>query len=297
MSSAHLRLLIFLPVTSIAPPDIAAVLIVARAHLGEFGGIEKVAQAKSEMLYGARDGAPIILNADDERVADMAIVARGPVIFFSTEKEVDVYACNVSEDSLGRASFDICFGDETYPVTLHLSGRHHVSNALAAASIAYGLGLSAETIAYQLNHAHALSPHRMDVRTIGGVCIIDDSYNANPDSMRAGIAALSHIGAGGRTIAVLGAMLELGDESEKEHRALASVLAQEHVDILVCVGNGTHELSQAAVREGIECHSVADSEQAYTLLCSMIADNDTLLLKGSNGSGVWRIADLFFGKD
>lgn len=283
--------------TSIAPPDIAAVLIVARAHLGEFGGIEKVAQAKSEMLYGARQGAPIILNADDERVADMAKLARGPVIFFSAEKEADVYARNITEDASGHPSFDMCFGDDTYPVTLHLSGRHHVANALAAASIAYGLGLSGERIADQLNHAQALSPHRMDVRNIGGVCIIDDSYNANPDSMRAGIAALCHIGGRGRTIAVLGAMLELGDASASEHRALASVLEQAGVDILVCVGQGTQELYQAAMRKGIECHSVADSEEAYTLLCSMTVDNDTLLLKGSNGSGIWKIADLFFGKD
>lgn len=283
--------------TSIAPPDIAAVLIVARAHLGEFGGIEKIAQAKSEIIQGARDGAPIVLNADDERVANMAKMARGRVIFFSAEKEADVYACNIVEDTYGHASFDMCIEGESYPITLRLSGRHHVSNALAAATIAHGLGLSGETIAGQLNQAQALSPHRMDVRNIGRLCVIDDSYNANPDSMRAGIAALSHIGGQGRTIAVLGAMLELGNASDSEHRALASVLAQTGVDILVCVGEGTEELYRAAMREGLECHSVADPEQAYTLLCSMTVDNDTLLLKGSNGSGVWKIADLFFRRD
>lgn len=283
--------------TSIAPPDIAGVLIVARAHLGEFGGIEKTAQAKSEMLLGAREGAPIILNADDGRVADMARLARGRVIFFSCEKEADVYACNCAEDALGRASFDLCLDGESYRVALQLSGKHHVTNALATASIAYGLGLSGDVIAAELSKARALSPHRMDVRDIDGVCIIDDSYNANPDSMRAGIAALAHIGAQGRTIAVLGAMLELGEASDQEHRELAGVLAQADIDILVCVGQGTQELSQAAVREGIECHTVADADEAYNLLCSMTVDNDTLLLKGSNGSGVWKIADLFFGKD
>ncbi|MBR5951177.1 MAG: UDP-N-acetylmuramoyl-tripeptide--D-alanyl-D-alanine ligase [Actinomycetaceae bacterium] len=283
--------------TSIASPDVAVVLIVARAHVGGFGGIDKVAQAKSEMLDGARQGAPVILNADDERVAAMASKARGPVIFFSSEKEVDVYAVNISDDEAGRASFDLFIDGESHPVTLRLSGKHHVSNALAAASVAHALGISAETIASQLGSAQALSPHRMDVRTVGGVRIIDDSYNANPDSMRAGIVALSRIGAHGRKIAVLGAMLELGEESASEHRALATVLSRSGVDILVCVSDGTQELYSAAQGEGIECHSVLDPQEAYNLLCSMTVDNDTLLLKGSNGSGVWKIADLFFGKD
>lgn len=284
--------------TSIAPPDAGAVLAVARAHLGEFGGIENVAKTKAEMLAGLREGAPIVLNADDARVAAMAAQARGPVIRFSrTTRDAEVAATDIVADADGRPSFLLHAQGRSVPVSLALAGIHHVSNALAAAALALALGTDLDEIAGGLAGAEAASPHRMDVRTVREMRIIDDSYNANPDSMRAGISALSLIGADGPKIAVLGAMLELGEECEAEHAALGRVLAEAGVGTLLCMGEGLTSLNRAAANEGIEVLDVADLEETLEALARLGQPGATVLLKGSNGSGVWKVADALFDGD
>ena len=306
MGADHIGNIAYL--TSIAPPDAAAVLIVARAHLGEFGGIDNVAKAKSEMLEGVIAGGPVILNADDERVAAMAGAAHGPVIWFSRTGEAGpdgapaVHATDITCDEAGHASFTLHLGQDARRVRLGLAGEHHVANALAAAALAHALGTPVSRIVSEIEGAEASSPHRMDVREIDGVTVIDDAYNANPDSMRAGIAAFSTIAGDRRKIAVLGAMLELGEASESEHAALGEVLASAGVDVLVCVGAELAPLHDAAVRMGIEVHDVADSEEALEKLRGLMKPTDTVLLKGSNGSGVWKVANALFegaklGKD
>lgn len=280
--------------TSIAPPDVGGVLAVARAHLGEFGGIDNVARAKAEMLAGIIDSGPVVLNADDERVAAMAPLARGPVIFFSRTQPSDVWAENIVCDEAGHPSFTLHIADDTERVSLGLVGAHHVANALGAAALAHAIGVPTTQIAVGLDGATAASPHRMDVRQIAGATIIDDSYNANPDSMRAGIAALADIGGEGRKLAVLGAMLELGEASEAEHAALAPVLVEAGVSVLILVGEGLSSLYDAATLEGLQVFDVADSMAALDTLESCIDAGDTILIKGSNGSGVWKLADALF---
>ena len=282
--------------TSIASPDVAAVLIVARAHLGEFGGIENVARAKSEIIVGSRPGAIAVLNADDARVTAMRSLATGPVVTFSAVGNADVFASDITTDAAGHASFVLHHGQESLPVTLQLVGVHHVSNALAAASVAIALGTSLRHVAGVLSSSGPASPHRMDVRVVDGVTIIDDSYNANPDSMRAGLAGLGHVGLGHRKIAVLGEMLELGDASAAEHAALASVAKEAGVDILVCVGSGTRALSASAIAEGLNVINAENPDSALVVLSKTLEPGDAVLVKGSNGSGVWRIADALNGK-
>ncbi|MCI1963420.1 MAG: UDP-N-acetylmuramoyl-tripeptide--D-alanyl-D-alanine ligase [Ancrocorticia sp.] len=279
--------------TSIAPPDACAVLIVARAHVGEFGSMDNIAHAKSELVQGTRPGGHVILNKDDPRVAAMAQQAHGPVTFFSVAHcaGADVWADDVELDSLGRAHFTLGTGQGSAPVALQLVGRHHVANALAAASVALAYEIPVQEIARVLGAARAASPHRMDVRDVGGVTIIDDSYNANPDSMRAGIAALRTIGVRRRRIAVLGSMLELGESSEDEHRALAHSLKEAGTGILVTIGHETAPLCSEAVAEGIEVHSAPNVSDAVARVREILRPGDVVLLKGSNGSGVWRIAD------
>lgn len=170
--------------TSIARPDASAVLIVARAHLGEFGGIENVALAKSELVTGTAAGGPVILNADDARVAAMAELAQGPVTTFSRFGEADVRALEIRVDDTGQASFTLVTPVGEAPVSLQLVGEHHVTNALAAASISLALGIELDHIAQVLSSTGPASPHRMDVRDLRGITMIDDAYNGNPDSMR-----------------------------------------------------------------------------------------------------------------
>ncbi|MCF2705684.1 UDP-N-acetylmuramoyl-tripeptide--D-alanyl-D-alanine ligase [Arcanobacterium haemolyticum] len=279
--------------TRIAPPDLGVVLIVARAHLGEFGGIENVAKAKSEMVTGVRDGGSVVLNADDERVVAMAGLASGSVRTFSAagDSSADVWASDVTIDDDGHASFLLHSDGTSEPVHLGLIGAHHVGNALAAASVARELGLPLSHIARTLSHASPASPHRMAVSDYAGMRIIDDSYNANPDSMRAGISGLGVLGHGRRRVAVLGTMLELGEASDHEHAALAPLLQEAGVDILLCVGEGTASLSSASRELGIETHDATDWTSALAILDTVSRSGDVILLKGSNGSGVWKIAD------
>ena len=282
--------------TRIAPPDACAVLIVARAHLGEFGGIENVALAKSELVTGTRLGGPVILNADDPRVIEMRKLAKGPVTTFSASGHGDVAAQSVRVDSAGRASFTLVTSVGRESVNLKLVGAHHVANALAAAAVSLAMGIDVHTIARILSMTVAASPHRMDVRSKGGVTFIDDSYNGNPDSMRAGLSALGHLGRDRRRIAVLGAMLELGEATEREHAALGEVVKNAGVSILICVGD-TYTLDQVAGAGGIDVFTAETPREATGILCHLLQPGDAVLFKGSNGSGVWRVADAMLGRD
>ncbi|MDP9800253.1 UDP-N-acetylmuramoyl-tripeptide--D-alanyl-D-alanine ligase [Arcanobacterium wilhelmae] len=280
--------------TSIAMPDVAVVLIVARAHLGEFGGIENVAKAKSELVVGTAPNGVVVLNADDPRVLAMAQLAHTPVVTFSREGDADVVATDIEVGPDSRASFTLHAGGDEERVSLRLVGAHHVANALAATAASLQLEIPFEHIVEVLNTAGPVSAHRMDVFQAQGMTIIDDSYNANPDSMRAGIDALAHIGAGKRTLAVLGSMLELGEASEAEHRAIGEYVADRGIDVVVGVGDETAPLVEAARERGLEA-SRADAQSAGSVLSTIAAPGDVVLLKGSNGSRVWTIADKYKG--
>ncbi|MFC7405355.1 UDP-N-acetylmuramoyl-tripeptide--D-alanyl-D-alanine ligase [Georgenia alba] len=275
--------------TSIAPPDVAVVLAVGRAHLGEFGGIENVARAKAELVAGMVDGGTAVLNADDARVRAMARGARS-VRTFGRSADADVRAEDVRTDDGGHATFRLVTATGAAQVTLALVGEHHVTNALAAATVALDLGLDLDTVATALASSGPASPHRMAVHDrADGVRLIDDAYNANPDSVRAALRSLATLRTGGRSIAVLGEMLELGADSAAEHAALGAETAG--VDLLVAVGAGTAPLAQGAREAGTQAVEVPDVDAAGELLEARLRPGDTVLLKGSNGAGIWRLAD------
>ena len=293
MGADHIGNLEYL--TSVAPPDVAVVLAVGRAHLGEFGGIENVARAKSELVAGLAPGGTAVLNADDARVAAMASLAPGRVLTFGRSAGADVRAEDVRLDDAGRAAFRLHAPHGSADVRLALVGEHHVTNALAAAAVALDLGVPAETVVDVLAGAGAASPHRMDVRDrADGVRVVVDSYNANPDSVRAGLRALVGLAAGRRSVAVLGEMLELGEYSAAEHRAVGADAADLGVDLVVAVGEGTAPLAdgaRVADGDGTAVLHVPDVDAARTLLDERLRPGDVVLLKGSNGSGIWRLAD------
>ena len=178
----------------IAPPRIGAVLNVGRAHAGEFGSLDAVAKAKGELPEALPAGGAAILNADDPRVLAMANRTAARVVTFSVDHDADVRAGEIRLDDLGRASFRLVMPGGTAPVALRLHGAHHVPNALAAAAIAAELGMDLAAIAGALSQASARSRWRMELRERpDGVLVVNDAYNANPDSMRAAIDALAHI--------------------------------------------------------------------------------------------------------
>ena len=283
--------------TGIVAPDVAVELCVGHAHVGGFGGFEGVAAAKAELIRGMRPGGPVILNTDDPNVEAMAPLASGEVIRFSASgnPRAEVRAQDVSVDAADRASFTLVTPAGTAQVSLKIVGRHHVANALAAAAGALTLGVDLATVVQVLSSARALSPHRMDVRelVIDGceLTLIDDSYNANLDSMRAGIAALSSIGKGGRKIAVLGEMLELGEDSQSLHEQVGAMIEACGVETLIGLGTDAHYYLEGA--SAVPNRQVAsDPADAARLALEFAGDGAVVLVKGSFGSHSWQVADI-----
>lgn len=291
--------------TRIAPPDVAIVLTVGAAHLGEFGGIEAVAQAKSEIVTGLASGGTAVLNCDDLRVIAMEEIAPGAVVRFGTIPSADVRAESISIGAGGHASFTLrargAHGEEQRAsVVLGLVGEHHVTNAVAAAAAALQFGVSLDDIAQRLTGTVAASPHRMHVvERSDGVTIVDDSYNANPDSMRAALRTLAVMaGRKRRSVAVLGEMRELGDDSRAIHDEIGRLVVRLNIKLLVVVGEGAQGLHDGATQEGSwgeETVLVDDVETASQLLREELRSGDVVLIKASNGSGLWRLGDELVG--
>ncbi|WP_256104403.1 UDP-N-acetylmuramoyl-tripeptide--D-alanyl-D-alanine ligase [Streptomyces sp. ODS05-4] len=290
----HIRYL-----TELTPPSVGLVLNVGSAHIGEFGGREQIAQAKGEMveaLPSAEEGGTAVLNADDPLVKAMASRTKARVLLFGEADEADVRAENVHLTDAGQPSFRLRTPTGCSDVTLRLYGEHHVSNALAAAAVAHELGMSAEEIATALSGAGTLSRWRMEVtERPDGVTIVNDAYNANPESMRAALRALVAMGRGRRTWAVLGTMAELGDEALAEHDAVGRLAVRLNVGKLVAVGGREASwLQLGAYNEGSwgeESVHVSDARAAVDLLRRELRPGDVVLVKASRSVGLEKVAE------
>lgn len=272
--------------TRIAPPTVGLVLNVGTAHVGEFGGREQIAQAKGELVEALPADGLAVLNADDSLVAAMASRTRARVLTFGIETDADVRARNVALDTSGRASFTLTADDAQARVDLTLHGAHHVSNALAAAAVAIGLGAGVEKTAAALSRAVLVASGRMEVTDRpDGVRIINDAFNANPDSMKAAFTALEAMTGGRRTIAVLGEMKELGDGGGEEHRQVGRLVAVSSIDVLIAVGGDDAEVMAAAAQQDNPQLAVVrarDRDHALTLTRDLIQSGDIVLVKGSH---------------
>lgn len=288
--------------TDIAPLDVAVILTVGSAHAQHYPTPEALAEEKASIIDGVVDGGTVILNADDPRVAAMAARAEErslTVRTFGVDRG-DVAATLPTLDA-GRAVFDVLAAGEAASVRLSLVGEHHVGNALAALSVALVCGLSLADAAAAVSVAKPLSPHRMAL-TIrpDGVRILDDAYNASPESMRAALRALLAVAEGGFTWAVIGEMREMGDASWQAHSDIGHDAVRLNIGRLVVVGEGAKPAFDTAVREGSwgdEAVFVATIDEARELLTSQWQAGDTVLIKASNGSGLWRLADDLVAAD
>ncbi|MCT9008543.1 UDP-N-acetylmuramoyl-tripeptide--D-alanyl-D-alanine ligase [Streptomyces sp. NPDC054766] len=286
----HIRYL-----TGLTPPKIGLVLNVGTAHIGEFGGREQIAQAKGELVESLPEDGAAVLNADDPLVRAMASRTKARVILFGESDEADVRAENVRLTESGQPSFSLRTPSGCSDVTMRLYGEHHVSNALAAAAVAHELGMSADEIARALSEAGTLSRWRMEVtERPDGVTVVNDAYNANPESMRAALRALAAMGKGRRTWAVLGQMAELGDEALAEHDAVGRLAVRLNVGKLVAVGGREASwLQLGAYNEGSwgeESVHVSDAQAAVDLLRSELRPGDVVLVKASRSVGLERVA-------
>ncbi|MEV7614444.1 UDP-N-acetylmuramoyl-tripeptide--D-alanyl-D-alanine ligase [Streptomyces sp. NPDC089799] len=289
--------------TGLTPPRVGVVLNVGTAHIGEFGGREAIAQAKGELveaLPSAAEGGVAVLNADDLLVRGMAARTKARTVFFGEAEDAEVRATDVRMTDRGQPSFTLHTPSGCSDVTLRLYGEHHVSNALAAAAVAHVLGMSTAEIATALSGAGTLSRWRMEVtERADGVTVVNDAYNANPESMRAALRALVAMGGtarerGGRTWAVLGPMAELGDDSLAEHDAVGRLVVRLNVSKLVAVGGREASwLQLGAYNEGSwgeESVLVSDAQAAVDLLRRELRPGDVVLVKASRSVGLERIA-------
>ena len=286
------------------PPRIGVVLNVGTAHLGEFGSQEAIAQAKGELVEAlppAEDGGVAVLNADDRLVFAMAQRTRARVVTVGLSQSADVRAVDVQLDDQARAEFTLVAPQGSIRIALGVHGDHQVGNALAAAAVALECGATLEQVADALGAARAVSAKRMDVRTrADGVTVINDSYNANPDSVRAALKALVTMGRAAdtprRTWAVLGEMAELGPNTVVEHDAIGRFLVRLDVTKLIVVGEGRplRGMHQGAIMEGSwgdESTLVPDADAALEILRREVRPGDIVLVKASQSVGLWTVAD------
>lgn len=278
----------------IGRPDIAGLINVGSAHVGMVGSREGIAQAKGEILDRLPATGHAILHADNPLVMAQASRTSARVMTFGESESSDVRITHVHLDQGAQPSFDLVHEGMSVHVDLRLAGEHQTANAAAAAAMALAAGVSLSTVAEVLNSVRPRSKWRMEVHhRSDGVTLINDSYNANPESMRAALKALVAMGEGRRTWAVLGAMGELGDESLDEHDALGRMVVRLDVSKLIAVGEQTRPLYLGASLEGSwgdEATWVESQEEALEILRRELAAGDVVLVKASRSVGLDRLA-------
>jgi len=278
----------------VARPRIGVVLNVGSAHLGEFGSPEGIAEAKGELVEALGDDGTAVLNADDPRVIGMAPRTVARVLTTGRGEDADVRALDVTLDESARARFTLAAGGERHPVTLQVVGEHQVANALSAAGAALAAGMTPAQIAAGLSAAEPRSRWRMEVaRRNDGVTVVNDAYNANPESMRAALAALAGL-SGSRRVAVLGGMAELGPDAAAEHERLGRDAVAAGVDLIVAVGPDAVGIADGAAaagrRAGEESVHVPDRATARELLSEVLRPGDVVLVKASRSYGLEQLA-------
>jgi len=285
---------------SIARPDIGIVLKVGLAHVGEFGSIEEVQRAKSEMVTDLGPDAVAVLNADDDRVAEMANMTKASVFWFGLSAGADVRAEDIEATATGTA-FTLVVGDDPrLPVRMRILGEHHVSNALAALSAARLLDVDLRQAIAAIEDVRRAERWRMEVLLPpSGAVIINDAYNASPDSMAAALKTLAQVrGPGNRTVAVLGEMAELGEYANEEHDRIGRLVVRLNVEKLIVVGHAARHIHNAAGLEGSwdgESVLVDTPEEAYDLLRDTIGSGDIVLVKSSKSANLRFLGDRLGG--
>ena len=278
----------------IAKPHVGVVLTVGSAHLGEFGSRELIAAAKSELITSLTTGATAILGTYDEFTPKMVVPTGVKRIFFGEKSTCEVRAADV-EVREGRAHFDLVTPDGRAAVGLQLLGMHQVSNALAAAAVATALKIPIETISAALSTAEVSSKWRMEISQVGEITLINDSYNANPESMAAALRTLALVSqeSGGVSWAILGKMQELGESSAAEHAAIGRLVSEIGIDNLVVIGNKDYLADLRSIEDGgaSEVQYFETKSDALSIV-EHFTPGDVVLMKASRSEEFNLLADL-----
>ncbi len=283
----------------ITPPDVSLFLNVGQAHLSEFGSQDGIAEAKSEILAALRPDGVAVLNADDPRVMGQAAVAPGRVVTFGQAPDADVRITAIDLRD-GHPVVTLEHDGQSVRIEPALYGEHQGLNMAAAVAAAVALGLDFQRAAASLQGVSLDSRWRMEVwQSPSGVTVINDAYNANPESMAAGLRALAAMGRGTRTWAVLGEMRELGPTSATEHDAIGRLCVRLNISRLIAVGPGARPIHMGAAHEGSwgeESMAVGSVEDAIEVLSREVRPGDVVLVKASRAIALERIAQVLLGE-
>ncbi|KRO32940.1 MAG: UDP-N-acetylmuramyl pentapeptide synthase [Actinobacteria bacterium BACL2 MAG-121001-bin67] len=274
--------------TSLANPDVGAVLKVGNAHLGQFGSQEMIAKTKGELIAGLKSGAVAVLGTYDSFTPEMASAKGVMRVTFGDSAKCDIRAADI-EARGGFAHFDLVIGSDRHAVELQILGLHQISNALAAAAIASSLGVSVNRIASTLSNHAPLSKWRMELDEANGLTLINDSYNANPESMEAALKVLSLLAQerGGRSWAFLGLMHELGEASDQMHEEIGVIAQNLGIDYLVAINSKSY-LKQ--INPSIVTARHFDNWKESLSLFSEFNPGDVILVKASRAEGLEELA-------
>lgn len=280
--------------TDAARPSIGVVTNVGAAHLEMFGSLDVVADAKAELVQALPPDGTAVLNGDDPVVRDFAGRTSARVLRFGTAPDAEVRAEDLVLDDDARAAFTLRTPAGAERVELSVPGEHMAMNALAAAACGIAMGMSAAECAAALKGAR-VSDGRMEVfRTLDGLRVVNDAYNANPVSMAAALKAARWMARGSACVAVLGEMAELGATSEEEHERLGEIVARLGIERLVAVGEAARRIAAGAIREGVEpdrvetCDTIEDALGAVRRVAQ---PGDVVLVKASRRAGLERVAE------
>ena len=269
--------------TSIAEPDIGAITNIGRAHLEKLITVEGVAKAKGELVKDFTRDNTFIVNADDKHLAKLARSIDCRQISYSLKSnDADIYAENILSDDLESINFDLVIRGKSVPIRLKGMGQHNVLNALCASGIAFSLGYSMDEIKEGFKNYKPVDMRLEVIETPQGFKIINDSYNANPDSMSSALRELSSLKDHNKTIAVLGDMLELGKDSPLEHKNIGEYIKTLKIDMVITYGDLSRNINKSLESKIKNLH-VDTHEQAAQMLIENAGTSDIVLLKGSRG--------------
>lgn len=287
----------------LAKPTIGVITNVGRAHIGEVGSIEGIAKAKSELVRAIQSTGVVVLNADDERVLAMRELTEATVFTYGFSGTADVRAENLQLSPYGSYNFYLVYRGERIPASIPMLGEHNVLNALAAAAVGIAVGMEVTDIARALTTLKLMSKWRMEVHQIpGNVTVINDAYNANPESMTAALETLTAIPATGKTFSILGKMHELGNDSDAIHAQIAKLAGELGVTHVVAVGEPAKAYGLPALAANSDNSETSESkaqktvwlpdfEHACDYIVNEVNSGDILLFKASRAEQFEVLAD------
>lgn len=274
-------------------PNLAIITNIGVSHIEFLGSRDGILQAKTEILKGMPHGAPLILNGDDDKLWGYKNTDYKQIYFGIDNTRADIRAEHI-ETANGETAFVVCFdGGKTQRVTIPTVGKHNVYDALAAFAAGLCFGIPPQKIADGLRK-YAPAGMRQRIKNVAGVTVIEDCYNASPDSQKAALNVLSSLPAA-RKIAVLGDMLELGAFSEEAHRAVGTYAAQSHVDILFCFGKASVWIADAA-KDSVRTMHFTDKSALTEALISTVQAGDAVLFKASRGMALEEVIQKLYGE-